>query len=249
MYEKYNKMKYGLVRQLGPWTPTEADIFNFAAPARSDPSDYQILNPDGVPNTTDTHAQSTQLGGGKVAIKTPDGGMTILQRVVDDPRISIPGRRLDINRKAGASRMPIEPGTGYGPLRTVGVGSSALSLPKAEAPTTTTTPTFTQTGAPPPDWRARLKTWAKLDEDSRWTLIKRYAGEFPKEFDPYIPSFTADEKDLFKRAALTYYNRQQGKPLTNSKVEEDKEMRDPGYIASMQALLTAVSYAALFLLA
>lgn len=121
----------GLVRQMGPWQPTARDIFSFAAPGPYDPSDLQYLQPDGTPNATDTRAQWVSDGGGKTIIRTPKT-TTVINRVVDDPRLNAPGRRLSNNRILGAYRQPIEP---VGDLRAM---SSALQeiqpdpVPEAE---------------------------------------------------------------------------------------------------------------------
>lgn len=98
----------GLVRQIGPWQPTAKDIFSFAAPGPYDPSDQRFLQPDGTPNSTDTRAQWVTDGGGKTIIKTPKY-TTVINRIVDDPRLNAPGRRLSNNRILGAKRQPIEP--------------------------------------------------------------------------------------------------------------------------------------------
>lgn len=96
----------GLVRQMGPWQPTARDIFTFAAPAPYDPSDRQFVQPDGTPNSTNTRAQYITEGGGKTIIKTPKY-TTVINRIIDDPRVVAPGRRISNSRLLG--RQPMEP--------------------------------------------------------------------------------------------------------------------------------------------
>lgn len=201
MYEQNNKM-YGLVRQLGPWKPVEKDIFNFAAPAPQDPSDLRYLAPDGTPNATDTHAEPTQTGGGVTVIKTPYK-TTVIQRVVDDPRVHTPGRRLDINRLMGAERMPLEPGisltatraTVTGPISTIpdyGAGKTPYTMPDINF-------------VPPPLTDEQKK---KIIDDQAANAAFRQTG-FGSFYDPskmmeVWGKMNANERKIAKEALTTF---------------------------------------------
>ena len=201
MYEENNKM-YGLVRQLGPWKPVEKDIFNFAAPASQDPSDVRYLAPDGTPNVTNTHNEPSQMGGGVTVIKTPYK-TTVIQRVIDDPRVHTPGRRLDVNRLMGADRMPLEPGLSIGPSRAMVTGPLSVLPDLGEAKTPYTMPDINF--IPPPLSDEQKK---KIVDDQNANTSFRQTG-FGAYYDPskmmeVWGKMTADERKIAKEALTTF---------------------------------------------
>lgn len=106
-------MSYGLVRQIGPWKMTGHDVKKILLPPDLDPSDYQTIRPGNV------RAGNTQ----------PIARSTIAERSIylppaDDPRVSIPGRRISINRALGSKREPLE---GKGVLTALS-GGGALQM-------------------------------------------------------------------------------------------------------------------------
>ena len=205
MYEQNNKM-YGLVRQLGPWKPVEKDIFNFAAPAAADPSDFKVLAPDGTPNFTNTHAQYTQQGAGVTVIKTPYR-TTIIERVIDDPRVHTPGRRLSVDRILGANRMPMEPGTSIragrgaisGTMTPMPMQAITEEQPKQPAATPYTMPDASKP-APP----LTSEQVSNIIDDQNKTTSERQTG-FGTYYDPsklieVWDKMTAAEKTIAKTA-------------------------------------------------
>lgn len=112
MYEVYNKMSYGLVRQVGPWPLTASDMRKVMAPPPSDPTDFQVMHPNVVRDGYEFQPRSV------IADRTVMLPMEI------DPRISLPGRRVSINRALGNKRQPLE---GQGAVKALS-GSSGLSL-------------------------------------------------------------------------------------------------------------------------
>lgn len=82
------RQRYGLVRQFGPWKPSETDIEELFAPPPYDPSDYQALQPDAV-GPTDESLIPYQLGGG---FSLMNG--SVVDPPTYDPRFTVPGRRM-----------------------------------------------------------------------------------------------------------------------------------------------------------
>lgn len=112
MYGVYNKMSYGLVRQVGPWPLTVSDFKKVAAPPARDPQDYETIRPYVVRDGYEFSPRST------IADRTVMLPMEI------DPRISLPGRRVSLNYALGAKRQPLE---GQGAIKALS-GPSGLSL-------------------------------------------------------------------------------------------------------------------------
>lgn len=112
MCEVYNKMSYGLVRQVGPWPLTASDLRKVMAPPNPDPVDYQVMNP------------YTVRDGYEFGPRSVVADRTVMLPMEIDPRISLPGRRVSINRALGSKRQPLE---GQGALKALS-GSSGLSL-------------------------------------------------------------------------------------------------------------------------
>lgn len=79
---------YGLVRQFGPWKPTEDDIMELFAPAPTDPSDLQVIQPDGV-GPTEEAMLPFLLGGGFSLING-----SVVDPPTYDPRWAVPGRKM-----------------------------------------------------------------------------------------------------------------------------------------------------------
>lgn len=90
-------MSYGLVRQVGPWPLTASDIQKVLHPQSVDPSDYQSIRPYVV------HDGATQP-----IVKSVIAQRTVLLPPADDPRVSVPGRKIGIDRALGAKREPME---------------------------------------------------------------------------------------------------------------------------------------------
>jgi len=105
-------MSYGLVRQVGPWPLTASDLRKVIAPPNADPVDFQTIRPNVVRDGYEFNPRSV------IADRTVVMPMEI------DPRISLPGRRISINRALGSKREPLE---GQGALTALS-GSSGLSL-------------------------------------------------------------------------------------------------------------------------
>jgi hypothetical protein len=80
--------RYGLVRQFGPWKPTEDDIMELFAPAPEDPSDFQVLQVDAVGPTEDALIPY-ELGGGFSLVNG-----SVVDPPTYDPRWAVPGRKM-----------------------------------------------------------------------------------------------------------------------------------------------------------
>jgi hypothetical protein len=112
MYELYNKMSYGLVRQVGPWPMTASDMRKVMAPPNTDPVDYQVMNP------------YTVRDGYEFGPRSVIADRSVMLPMEIDPRISLPGRRVSINRALGNKRQPLE---GQGAVKALS-GASGLSM-------------------------------------------------------------------------------------------------------------------------
>jgi hypothetical protein len=112
MCEVYNKMSYGLVRQVGPWPLTAADLRKVMAPPDPDPIDFQSIRPNVVRD------------GYEFSQRSAIADRTVMMPMEIDPRISLPGRRVSMNRALGSKRQPLE---GQGALKALS-GSSGLAL-------------------------------------------------------------------------------------------------------------------------
>lgn len=195
----------GLVRQIGPWQPTAQDIFNFAAPKPYDPSDLRYIQPDGTPNVTNTRAEYISEGGGKTIIKTPKY-TTVLQRVVDDPRLNTPGRRLSQSRILGARREPMEPLGEIVPLQ----GSLTMEPPEVQEavveeevfmPVKITVPPYTM----PDTSTAPLLTQNQINQFNQMVADNKTKGKglIDQVMDPWKgiwAALSADEKALGTKA-------------------------------------------------
>lgn len=106
-------MSYGLVRQVGPWPLTASDLQKVMAPPETDPSNYQTMHPATIRD-----------GVSAVLPMSPYVDRTVILPMEIDPRISLPGRRISINRALGAKRQPLE---GQGALQALS-GSAGLNL-------------------------------------------------------------------------------------------------------------------------
>jgi hypothetical protein len=91
-----NLRTYGLVRQLGPWNPTIEDLVEVFAPAPRYgnghyPRDYDIIDPDAVPNGVDPDMlhSPVSVGGGFSIFNN-----TVVQPPIYDARITAPGQKL-----------------------------------------------------------------------------------------------------------------------------------------------------------
>jgi hypothetical protein len=181
-----------LVRQLGPWKPTLEDLFQFSAPPARDPSDIQILSPDGSPNGVDVNVQPTMVAGNLQNINGSVVGPT-----VEDNRFTAPGRQVST-----ASRYNMAP-LAYRP---------EFFQPVVPPPPVTAPPTTTTTYTPALSWNFDdLKKWDTLSERQRSALIKR-AGGNEKLFAEVIPKMTRDEKDEFARVTRAHFNRMNNIP-------------------------------------
>lgn len=219
MYEIDNKMNTnwggGLVRQLGPWQPTAQDIFSFAAPRPYDPSDNEFLQPDGTPNVTNTRAQYVTEGGGKTIIKTPKT-TTIINRVIDDPRVSAPGRRLSQSRILGARREPMEPMGEIVPLQS----SLTIETPPAAAkeeeviveeeiflPSKITVPPYTMPDTTP----APLMTQSQINQFNQMVADNesKSKGLIAQVMDPWknIWANLSAEESKIARQAFNVFNK------------------------------------------
>lgn len=112
MYEFYNKMdnlgivkdrivensrpnpnKYGLVKSVGPFDPTPADIYNVGSNliSRIIPRRNQVIEPDAVPNgvNDDLMWLPTLIGGG---FSMENG--SVVQEAIYDARITAPGQKV-----------------------------------------------------------------------------------------------------------------------------------------------------------
>lgn len=202
----------GLVRQLGPWQPTAQDIFSFAAPRPYDPSDVQFIAPDGTPNVTNTRSQYVTEGGGKTVIRSPKT-VTVLQRVIDDPRLNTPGRRLSNNLKFMAQRMPMEPGTELTPITSsisqppevITTEEGAAEEEEFFGPDTLTVPPYTMpdTSAAPFLTQKQIDQFNKMVDDNK----TKGRGLIAQVMDPW-KNIWADlsdaEKTLAKSAFATF---------------------------------------------
>lgn len=112
MYEVYNKMSYGLVRQVGPWPLTASDMQKVMAPPPMDRSDFQVMHPNVVRD------------GYEFGQRSVIADRTVMLPMEVDPRTTLPGRRISINRALGNKRQPLE---GQGAVKALS-GSSGLSL-------------------------------------------------------------------------------------------------------------------------
>jgi hypothetical protein len=112
MCEVYNKMSYGLVRQVGPWPLTASDLRKVMAPPDPDPIDFQSIRPNVVRD------------GYEFSQRSAIADRTVMMPMEIDPRISLPGRRVSMNRALGSKRQPLE---GQGALKALS-GSSGLAL-------------------------------------------------------------------------------------------------------------------------
>lgn len=89
-------MSYGLVRQVGPWPLTQSDLQKVMVAPSPDPSDYQQIRPFVVRD------------GDSFLPRSLVADRTVMLPMEIDPRISLPGRRISINRALGARRQPLE---------------------------------------------------------------------------------------------------------------------------------------------
>lgn len=202
----------GLVRQLGPWKPTAQDIFTFAAPRPHDPSDVNWIAPDGTPNVTNTRAQYVTEGGGKTVIRKGPV-TTVLGRVIDDPRVAAPGRRLSESQRLGYRRMPMEPLGDVKPLQmmmdipTVEV-SKQEDLAQEEdvyLPIKLSVPPYTMpdTSQAPPLSPSQLAQFQQMVADNK-LKSKGLIEEVINPWKAIYASLDAAEKDLAKKAITTF---------------------------------------------
>lgn len=197
MYENYNKMednlrivqqrlqqlnapnmrRYGLVRQVGPWTPTQEDLIEIFAPPQkygngNYPRDYDSIEPDAVPNGVDPDLLYMPLSLG--------GGFSLFDgKVVDPPiydaRVSAPGKKLWGQPLEHLGKMAMR----------IAVGSEII----ANKPL----PSKDPEGPPlPPGGGSGTKDEPLTQQE--WTIIKNYQNEYMKtRMTPWGPLYSPQE--------------------------------------------------------
>jgi hypothetical protein len=206
---KVNPRKYGLVKQLGPYDITPADLYNAHIPPTK-PRREQFVQPDATPlGVADELSLMPVLLGGGFSMENG----SVVQEAIYDARITAPGQKV--------RGIPME---GPGVLKAIQsiMGSSqtvAPSTPGQMAPTTqpmaepTTTPT--PTGPADPAWMTDLKNWDSLSERKRMDLIKRYGGGNEVAFKDIVPKMTQEEKDAFARIIKAYFMQRENVTICN----------------------------------
>jgi hypothetical protein len=206
---KVNPRKYGLVKQLGPYDITPADLYNAHLPPIK-PRRGEFVQPDATPNgvADELSSMPVLLGGG---FSMENG--SVVQEAIYDARITAPGQKV--------RGIPME---GPGVLKAIQsiMGSSQTMVPQMPgqmAPTTQpiAEPTTTPTPAAPekPAWATMLDQWDTLSERRRLDLIKKYAGGNEAAFKDIIPRMTQEEKDTFARVVKSYFMDRQGVTMCN----------------------------------
>ena len=224
---KVNPRKYGLVKQLGPYDITPADMYNAHLPPTK-PRRQQFFQPDATPlGVDDDLARMPVLLGGGFSMENG----SVVQEAIYDARITAPGQKV--------RGMPME---GPGVLKAIQsiMGSSqtlAPSMPGQMAPTTQpmaipTNPDEPITrqnprpmDVPPPPaapaapappaapasneptfWLLDLskERWPKLSLDRKFYLIANYAAKNTEAFFPVIPLMSRQEKTLFDKTLQGY---------------------------------------------
>jgi len=213
---KVNPRKYGLVKQLGPYDITPADLYNAHLPPTK-PRREQSLQPDATPNgvADELSLMPVLLGGG---FSMENG--SVVQEAIYDARVTAPGQKV--------RGVPME---GPGVLKAIQsiMGSNqtiAPPMPGQMAPKTQ--PDAEPMEPPPPyspqvptggpatsDWKAQLKNWDNLRERTRLDIIKKYAGGNEEAFKDVIPKMTDIEKDAFVKTSKAYYFRMNNVKVCN----------------------------------
>lgn len=229
MYENYNKMednlrivqrrlhqmaapnmrRYGLVRQVGPWTPTQEDLIEiFATPQKfgngNYPRDYDTIEPDAVPNGVDPDLlyMPLNLGGG---FSLFDG--KVVEPPIYDARVTAPGKKMWGQPLEHLGKMAMR----------IAVGSEIISTkPKPSVdPDPEVLPKPPKDPKDPKDPDSKDPPLTKEE----WEIIKNYQKEFmytrmtpfgplysPQEMIKIWEQMTQDEK-RFATKALTEFRK------------------------------------------
>lgn len=167
-----NLRRYGLVRQLGPWTPVAEDLIEIFAPPQTYgngnyPRDFDTIEPDAVPNGLDPDLLYMPLNLG--------GGFSLFDgKVVDPPiydaRVTAPGKKLWGQPLEHLGKMAMR----------IAVGSELLS----NKPLPSKDPEGPPLGGP------KEETLTKEE----WGIIKDYQNQYMKtRMTPWGPLYSPQE--------------------------------------------------------
>ena len=196
---KVNPRKYGLVKQIGPYDLTPADVYNINLPPTR-PRRSEFLQPDGTPNGVKDELSwlPILLGGG---FSMENG--SVVQESIYDARITAPGQKVRGYPMEGPGVLKaIQSLIGSGPRNAM-----MPSVPGQMAPSATPAAAPMAPVDEEPQWSKDLKNWDNLRERQKLDIIKKYAGGNEKAFVPVIPKFTEDEKTEFKTAIRRHFDR------------------------------------------
>lgn len=129
---KFNPNRYGLVKQMGPWKPTQTDMYEIKSNVRNYPRRQQYIEPDGTPiNVNDELAfLPTLLGGGFSLLKG-----SVVDPPIYDARVTAPGARMLGNPLEGPGVLTA--------IQSVVAGMGAPEPSQAVAPGAPATPAQT----------------------------------------------------------------------------------------------------------
>lgn len=193
-----NLNRYGLVRQIGPWQPTNSDLQEIFAPAKryangNYPRDFSVIAPDAVANGVDPNALHSlfSLAGGFSLFNG-----TVVDPPIYDARVTAPGKRLgrkqplrDISDIPGLA-VKLAPGMfSSGPPK---LETKPLPLP-TPTPDAPKPPTDQKPTPVPPKGQQPNQPISKLSQDE-WRYVKDIEDKIKStRMTPFGPLYSPEE--------------------------------------------------------